>query len=85
MAMVLRVVNFATSKNLSQKYLSPHRNLSQKYMSPHRNFHKYTWTYLDGKTHDQIDHVLIERRRHSSVLDVRSFRTAECDTDHYLV
>jgi hypothetical protein len=35
--------------------------------------------------HDQIDHILVDRRRHSNVLDVRSFRAAECDTDHYLV
>jgi hypothetical protein len=29
--------------------------------------------------------ILIERRRHSSILDVRSFRAADCDTDYYLV
>ena len=28
---------------------------------------------------------MIERRWHSSVLGVRSFRGADCDTDHYLV
>jgi hypothetical protein len=26
----------------------------------------------------QIDHILIDRRRHSSVLDVQSFRAADC-------
>jgi hypothetical protein len=47
--------------------------------------HKYTWTSPDGKTHNQIDHILVDGRRHSNVLDVRSFRAADCDTDHYLV
>jgi len=28
-------------------------------MFPHRNVRKYTWTSLDGKTHNQIDHILI--------------------------
>jgi hypothetical protein len=68
----VRVVNFATSKNLVVKST----------MFPHRNIHKYTWTSPDGKTHNQIDHVLIDRRWHSSILDVRSFREAKCDTDH---
>jgi hypothetical protein len=29
---------------------------------------KYTWTSPDGKTYNQIDHVLIDRRWHSSIL-----------------
>jgi hypothetical protein len=41
-------------------------------------------TSPDGKIHNHIDHILINRRSHSSVFDVRSFRTADCDTDHYL-
>jgi hypothetical protein len=71
----VRVVNFATSKNLVVKST----------MFPHRNIHKYPWTSPDEKTHNQIDHVLIDRRWHSSILDLRSFRGADCDTDHYLV
>jgi len=54
-------------------------------MFPHQNIHKYTSTSPDGKTHNQIDHILIDRRRHSSVPDMQSFRGADCDTDHYLV
>jgi hypothetical protein len=54
-------------------------------MFPHHNVHKFTWTSPDGKTHNQIDNILIDRRRHSSVLDVKSFRAADCDTDDYLV
>jgi endonuclease/exonuclease/phosphatase family metal-dependent hydrolase len=71
----VRVVNFATSKNLVVKST----------MFSHQNIHKYTWTSPDGKTHNQIDHGLIGRRWHSSILDVRSFREADCDTDHYMV
>jgi endonuclease/exonuclease/phosphatase family metal-dependent hydrolase len=70
-----RVVNFATSKNLVVKTT----------MFPQCSIHKYIWTSLDGKTHNQIDHILIDRRRHSSILDVRSYRVADCDSDHYLV
>jgi hypothetical protein len=54
-------------------------------MLPHRNIHKYTWTSPDAKTHNQIDHFLVDRQRHSNILDVRSYRAADCDTDHYLV
>jgi len=52
-------------------------------MFPHVNVHKYTWTPPDVKTHNHIDHI--DRRRHSSILDLRSVRGADCDTDHYLV
>jgi hypothetical protein len=54
-------------------------------MFTHRNIHKFTWTFPDGKSHNQIDHISIARRRHSNTLGVRLFRAADCDTDHYLV
>jgi hypothetical protein len=56
----VRLVNFATFKNLKVKCM----------MFPHRNIHKYTWTSPDGKTHNQIDHILVDRQRHSNILDV---------------
>src|SRR5215475_6734358 len=68
------IVSFATSKNLVVKSTT----------FPHRKVHNYTWTSPDGKTHNQIDHVLIDGRWHSSIVDVRSFRGADCDTDRYL-
>jgi hypothetical protein len=43
------------------------------------------WKSPDGETHNQINHILIEMRWHSSVLDVPTFRVADCDTDYYLV
>jgi len=54
-------------------------------MFPQRSIHKYTWTSPDGKTHNQIDHILIDRRWHSSILEVQYFRRADCDTDYYLM
>jgi hypothetical protein len=54
-------------------------------MFPHRYIYRYTWTSPDGKTHIQIHHILVDRRMHSNVLDVRSYKAADCDTDHYLV
>ena len=54
-------------------------------MFPHRNIHKYPWTSTDGKTHNHTDHILINKRWLLSILDVRSFRGADCFIDHYLV
>jgi hypothetical protein len=56
----VRVVNFATSKKIVVKSM----------MFPHQKIHKYTWTSPDGKTRNQIDHVLIDRRWHLSMPDM---------------
>ena len=44
-------MNFGISENLIVK--------STKF--PHRNIHKYTWILRDGITHNEIDHVLVDR------------------------
>ena len=71
----VRIVKFATPKNL----------FLNRTMFPHGDIHKYTWTSPVGKIHTQIVYILIDRRWHSSVLDVRSFREAGCNTDRDLV
>jgi hypothetical protein len=45
------VVNFSASKSVIVK--------STKFL--HCNVHKFTWTSPDGKTHNQIDHILIDK------------------------
>jgi hypothetical protein len=47
----VRLVNYATSKNLRVKST----------MFPYCNIHKYTCTSPGGKTHNQIDHILTDR------------------------
>jgi len=37
------------------------------------------------KIHNHVDHILIDRRWYSTLLDVHSFRGTDCDTDHCLV
>jgi hypothetical protein len=71
----IRVVNFATTK----------KSVVKSTMFPHRNIRKCNWTACDGKARNQIDHILVDRRRHSSVSDVLTFRAADSGTDHYLM
>ena len=69
----VRIVNFAISKNAVIK--------SMTFL--HRCIHKYTWTSPDGKTDNQIDHILIgEGIRVYSIYDLWGKLTV---TDHYLV
>jgi hypothetical protein len=48
----VRVLNFTTPKNRIVKSI----------MFPHCNINKFTWTPTDEKTHNQIDHILIDRK-----------------------
>lgn len=51
----------------------------------HKDIYKGTWVSPDGKTINQIDHCLIEKKHARTITDVRSCRGANIDSDHYMV
>lgn len=71
----LRAIDFASSRGMAI--------MSTQF--PRKDIHKWTWTTPDDRSHNQIDHVLIEKRGASSIKNVRTYRGADCDSDHYLV
>lgn len=54
-------------------------------MFEHRDIHKYTWTSPCGRYRNQIDHTAINKKRKTSLLDVKSRRGADIGSDHQLV
>jgi len=45
----------------------------------HHSIYKYT-VNSDGKTHNPIDHILIDESRHLRVTDFNSFSGVDCRT-----
>lgn len=70
-----RVVNFAHSKNFV---------ISSTYFF-RKDIHKYIWKSPDGRTFSQIHHILIDRRHNGYIRNVRTYRGADVDSDHYLI
>ncbi|GBM36511.1 hypothetical protein AVEN_45994-1 [Araneus ventricosus] len=52
---------------------------------PHKEIHKYTLISPDGLTLKQTDQILVDRRHRNNVIDVRSYRGANVESDHLLV
>jgi len=73
----LRLLEFAKSHNL----------VLANTLYPHKTSRKTTWHSPDGKTHNQIDYVLVGRRFRSSIVQrkTRTFPGADVDSDHDLV
>jgi hypothetical protein len=51
----------------------------------HKSIHLQTWRSPDGLSANQINHVMIDSRHATDIMDVRSCRGADCDSDHYMV
>ena len=71
----LRLVEMAAANNM----------LIKSTMFQHKEIHKQTWVSNDGRTRNQIDHIVVDARHGSNVIDVRSLRGPDADTDHFLV
>jgi len=52
---------------------------------PRKNIYKHTCVSPGGRYISQIDHVLISNRYKSNITNVKSYRGADVDSDHYLV
>ena len=70
-----RCVNFAASRGI----------VVRSTFFPRKGIHKSTWRSPDQQRENQIDHVLIDGRFFSDIINVRTYRSANIDSDHYLV
>ncbi|XP_051859298.1 uncharacterized protein LOC127565328 [Drosophila albomicans] len=71
----LRLIGFAAAHNMVVRSTG----------FRHLDIHKASWLSPDRLTRNQIDHVVIDARHASNILDVRSCRGPNIDSDHYLV
>ena len=54
-------------------------------MFPYKDIHRETWYSADGKTMNQIDHVLISNRFRSALTDIRALRGPDTGSGHNLM
>lgn len=69
----LKLINFAAAHNM----------VISSTCFRHKNIHLTTWASPGLRIRSQIDHMLIDGRHASDVLDVRSYRCLEPDIEHH--
>ena len=52
---------------------------------PHKDIHKETWYSADGRTANQIDHILNSDRLRSVITDIRALRGPDIGSNHNLL
>jgi hypothetical protein len=70
-----QVIDFAASKNMT----------FGSTFFPHKEIYKQTRISPNGMTSYQIDHILIERRWSTNIMNIRPYRCACYVSDHFLV
>ena len=70
-----RMIDFAITKNIAASSM----------LFQHKRIHKETWRTPDETTSNQINYVMIDSQHATDILDEKSCRGADCDSDHYVV
>lgn len=52
---------------------------------PHKNIHKYTWVQSTKQLKSIIDYFIQQQNSRIKTNDVRTYRGAECGSDHFLL
>ena len=71
----IKIIQFVISKDLNVRSTT----------FPHKDIHTETWYSADGRTANQISHVLINNSFRSAITDIRALRGPDIGSHHNLL